>query len=452
MGSEKTNMGYKVGMISLGCSKNQVDGEVLLATLRDAGFTISNDLYDVDAVIINTCGFIESSKKESIEEIFNMVELKESGDLQAIIITGCLAERYQQQIMEQIPEVDAVVGIGANPQIAEIVTKVLEGKKQTVFPDKLELPISGKRIQSTPKHYAYLKVCEGCDNCCSYCAIPLIRGKFRSRPMEDVIAEAKELAANGVKELIVIAQDTTRYGEDLYGRLVLHELLDQLCEIDGIHWIRVLYCYPNRITDELLDVMARQDKILKYIDLPMQHCSENVLKKMNRSSSREELTALIKKMREKIPGLIIRTTFICGFPGETEADFDELAEFVHENRFDRLGCFPYSQEEDTPAAEFPDQLPEEEKLRRADIIMENQMTIMQEISEGYLGKTIEILAEGYDESIGMYYGRSHADSPDIDGCVLFTSTVPVEAGEFVWVEIDECIGCDLTGALVKKEA
>jgi ribosomal protein S12 methylthiotransferase len=269
--------------------------------------------------------------------------------------------------------------------------------------------------------------------------------------MESVIAEAKELAANGVRELIVIAQDTTRYGEDLYGKLMLPELLNQLCDIPELHWIRILYCYPNRITDELLDVMAKQDKILKYMDLPLQHCSEGVLKDMYRFGSKDSLTALIHKMREKVPGLILRTTFICGFPGETEEEFQELADFMKDIRFDRLGCFPYSQEEDTPAADFPDQIPEEEKQRRVQILMENQMHIMQEISDSYLGKTIEILVEGYDESCGMYYGRSHADSPDVDGCVLFTSTRPVEAGSFVWVKIDECIGCDLSGALVEQE-
>ena len=442
----------KVGMISLGCSKNQVDGEVLLGSLRDAGFEISNDLNECDAVIINTCGFVESAKRESIDEILGMVAQKEAGLLRAIVVTGCLAERYQEEIQKEIPEVDAVVGIGGNTQIAVVLKEALAGKEVGLFPPKLDLPISGKRVQSTPKHYAYLKVSEGCDNCCSYCAIPLIRGRFRSRPIEEVVEEAKTLAENGVRELIVIAQDTTRYGQDLYDKLMLPELLNQLCEIESIHWIRILYCYPNRITDELLDVMATQDKILKYIDLPLQHCSASVLKQMYRNGSKESLTALIEKMREKIPGLILRTTFICGFPGETEEDFNELAEFIKEIRFDRLGCFPYSQEEDTPAAEFPNQIDEAEKIRRADVLMEQQMHIMQEISDGYLGTTMEILVDGYDDSIGMYYGRSYADSPDVDGSVLFTAATPVEIGSFVWVKITECIGCDLTGELVKGEA
>ena len=437
----------KVGMISLGCSKNQVDGEVLLGSLRDAGFEISNDLNECDAVIINTCGFVESAKRESIDEILGMVAQKEAGLLRAIVVTGCLAERYQEEIQKEIPEVDAVVGIGGNTQIAAVLKEALAGKEVGLFPPKLDLPISGKRVQSTPKHYAYLKVSEGCDNCCSYCAIPLIRGRFRSRPIEEVVEEAKTLAENGVRELIVIAQDTTRYGQDLYDKLMLPELLNQLCEIEGIHWIRILYCYPNRITDELLDVMATQDKILKYIDLPLQHCSASVLKQMYRNGSKESLTALIEKMRAKIPGLILRTTFICGFPGETEEDFNELAEFIKVIRFDRLGCFPYSQEEDTPAAEFPNQIDEAEKIRRADVLMEQQMHIMQEISDGYLGTTMEILVDGYDDSIGIY-----ADSRDVDGSVLFTAADPVEIGSFVWVKITECIGCDLTGELVKGEA
>ena len=445
-------MKKRVGMISLGCSKNQVDGEVLLATLQDDGFTIVNDLQQADAVIINTCGFVESAKKESIDEILNMAELKQNGSLEAIVVTGCLAERYQKEILKELPEVDGVVGIGGNPDIARILREIFEKKEQMgVFPSKLALPISGKRLQSTPKHYAYLKVAEGCDNCCSYCAIPLIRGKFRSRPMEEILDEAKELAQNGVRELIVIAQDTTRYGEDLYGRLALSELLEALCAIDGFHWIRVLYCYPERVTDRLLDVMASQEKVLPYIDLPLQHCSETVLENMYRSGSRESLTALIRKMREKVPGLILRTTFICGFPGETEEDFTQLAEFLREIRFDRMGCFPYSQEEDTPAAEFPDQIPEEEKQRRARILMENQMQIMQEMGESYLGETVEILTEGYDQESGLYYGRSQADSPDVDGAVVFTAEEPVEPGTFVWVKIEDCVGCDLSGALVRKE-
>ncbi|MCI9576508.1 MAG: 30S ribosomal protein S12 methylthiotransferase RimO [Clostridiales bacterium] len=443
-------MSHKVGMVSLGCSKNQVDGEVLLASLQDAGFTLSNDTEQADAVIVNTCGFIESAKQESIGEILDLAQLKKEGKLKAIVVTGCLAERYQEEIRKEMPEVDGVVGIGANQQIADVLKRVLEGEKTERFPPKLELPLSGKRVLSTPKHYAYLKISEGCDNCCTYCAIPLIRGRFRSRTIESVVEEAKGLAESGVKELIVIAQDTTRFGEDLYGKPVLVELLRELCKIDGVHWIRLLYCYPNRISDELLDIMANEDKILKYMDLPLQHCSGKVLAEMNRYGDIESLTALITKIRRKIPGLVLRTTFIAGFPGETEEDFEEMAEFVRDIRFDRMGCFAYSQEEDTPAASFEGQISEEEKQRRVNLIMESQMRIMQEMGEAQLGREIEVLVEGYDETTGFWYGRSEADSPDIDGCVLFTvSGKKPELGSFVMVRVEECVDCDLIGALVE---
>lgn len=444
-------MSYQIGLISLGCSKNQVDAEVLLAGLKEAGFTISADLSAVDAVIVNTCGFIESAKKESIDEILNMAQLKQEGKLKAIVVTGCLAERYQYEIRKELPEVDAVFGIGANPQLAAHLKAVLDGKTVELFPPKCHLPLTGERLLSTPPYSAYLKISEGCDNRCSYCAIPLIRGPFRSRTIEDVTAEAEKLAAGGVRELILIAQDTTRFGEDLHGKPVLPELLRELCRIEGLHWIRLLYCYPNRISDALLDVMASEEKLLPYIDLPLQHCSGRVLRDMNRSGDRASLTALICKMREKIPGLVLRTTLITGFPGETEEDFAELTEFVREVRFERLGCFPYSQEDDTPAADFDGQVPEDEKQRRAEQIMELQMTIMQQAGDALVGREMEILAEGFDEEAGLWYGRSYADSPDIDGAVWFTSDTPPQAGSFVTVRIDRCDSCDLFGTLVRTE-
>lgn len=445
-------MSYAVGMVSLGCSKNQVDGEVLLASLRDAGFTVCADLNAVDAVIVNTCGFIESAKKESIDEILNMAQLKKEGRLRAVVVTGCLAERYQTEIRKELPEADAVFGIGANHQIAGYLTEVLGGKKIECFPPKLDLPLSGERLLSTPPYSAYLKISEGCDNRCSYCAIPLIRGRFRSRTIEDVVAEAQKLVQNGVRELIVIAQDTTRFGEDLYGRPVLTNLLRELCKIEDLHWVRLLYCYPNRISDELLDLIASEPKILKYMDLPLQHCSGHVLRDMNRSGDVRSLTALLQKMRAKIPGLVLRTTFITGFPGETPEDFEELCEFVKAMRFERLGCFPYSQEEDTPAAAFDNQVPEEEKQRRADIIMEMQMTMMQQQGERLCGQVLEVLVEGYDSETGFWYGRSYADSPDIDGSVLFTvqGGAP-KIGSFVPVQIDQCVSCDLLGSLCESE-
>ena len=332
-------MNYKAGIVSLGCAKNQIDAEMLLYTLRQRGFTIVSDPADADAVIVNTCGFIESAKQESIDEIIELGNLKREGKIKAIVVTGCLAERYKDEITRQLYEIDAAVGIGANSQIADIVTQALENKKVEVFPDKLLLPLEGGRVQSTPFYTAYLKIAEGCDNKCTFCAIPMIRGKFRSRKIENLIAEAGQLAENGVRELNVIAQDTTRYGEDLYGKPSLDKLLTELCKIDGLHWIRVLYCYPDSITDELIDTMAREEKILNYIDLPLQHCNSEILHRMHRRGNRESLTALLKKMREKIPNVIFRSTFITGFPGESEEQFEELAEFAKEINFQRLGCF-----------------------------------------------------------------------------------------------------------------
>ena len=443
-------LAQKVGMVSLGCSKNQVDGEVLLASLQDAGFTLCNDVEQADAVIVNTCGFIESAKQESIGEILDLAQRKKEGKLRAIVVTGCMAERYQEEIRREMPEVDGVVGIGANQQIAEVLTRVLGGQITELFPQKLDVPLSGRRVLSTPRHYAYRKVSEGCDNRCTYCAIPLIRGRFRSRTLESVVQEAKELAAQGVRELMVIAQDTTRFGEDLYGKLMLPGLLRQLCQIEGIRWIRLLYCYPNRITDELLEVMAQEEKILKYMDLPLQHCSERVLKAMNRGGDPDSLLALIEKMRRAVPGLVLRTTFIAGFPGETPEEFEEMAEFARTVRFDRMGCFAYSQEEDTPAATFDGQISEEEKQRRVNLIMEAQMRIMEELGREQIGQEIEVLVEGYDADSGMFYGRGEADSPDIDGCVLFTASSSPQPGSFVRVRVEDCVECDRIGVLLEE--
>ena len=442
-------MNYKVGMISLGCAKNQVDAEMLLYTLKQRGFQFVTEPDEADAVIVNTCGFIESAKQESIDEILELGQLKREGKIKAIIVTGCLAERYQNEITKQLYEIDAAIGIGANEQIADAVLKALEGEKVELFPDKLQLPLSGGRVQSTPFYTAYLKIAEGCDNCCTYCAIPLIRGRFRSRSMEDVLEEARGLAAKGVKELNVIAQDTTRYGEDLYGTPQLAALLRELCRIDGFRWIRVLYCYPDRVTDELIDVIAQEDKIVKYIDLPLQHCNGEVLRRMNRRGDRESLTALLNKIKERIPGVVLRSTFITGFPGETEEQFEELAEFADEIRFQRLGCFAYSQEEDTPAALFPDQLDGEIKQERADIIMDNQQTVMAEYCEGLIGTDIEVLCEGFDRIAECFYGRSAADAPEVDGCVFFTCDgKKPQAGDFVMVHIDDCLGCDPVGVMI----
>lgn len=443
-------MSVKVGMVSLGCAKNQVDAEMMLFTLKQSGYKIVNEAALADVAIINTCGFIEQAKQESIEEILELAKLKKEGKIKAIIVTGCLAERYQGEVMKELYEVDAVLGIGANADIAEVVKKALEGEKTASFPNKLCLPLEGGRIQSTPSYYAYLKISEGCDNCCTYCAIPQIRGRFRSRRKEAVVEEAKRLALNGVKELIVIAQDTTRYGEDLYGKPSLDELLVELVKIDGIKWIRLLYCYPDRITDNLLDTIAENDKILNYIDIPLQHCDERILKAMNRRGSRRQLEELIAKIRSRIPGVVLRTTLITGFPGESDDEFNELSEFVNSMKFERLGCFAYSREEGTKAAEMENQIDEEVKLERQNIIMEQQQGIMYDYCQSLVGSTITVLAEGFDRYAGCCYGRSEGDSPDVDGKVFFTvSGKKPKPGDFVRVKIEDCLDCDPIGTMIE---
>lgn len=442
-------MNYKVGIVSLGCAKNQVDAEMLLFTLKNKGFTIVNDPADADAVIVNTCGFIDSAKQESIDEIIELGKLKQEGTIKAIIVTGCLAERYKNEITKQLYEVDAAIGIGANQKIADVVLEALNGKKTELFPDKSLLPMEGGRVQSTPFYSAYLKVAEGCDNCCTYCAIPLIRGHFRSRQPDDVIKEAEQLAANGVKELNVIAQDTTRYGEDLFGEPYLAKLLKRLCKIDGLKWIRVLYCYPDRVTDELIDVIAEEDKIVKYIDIPLQHCNGEVLRNMNRRGNRESLTALLGKIKSKIPNVIFRSTFITGFPGETEEQFEELADFAAEIKFQRLGCFPYSKEEDTKASLMENQIDDDVKQKRADIIMEHQQSVMAQYCESLIGSEVEVLVEGYDKLAECFFGRTYADAPEVDGCVFFTCNgEKPKAGDFVKVKITDYMGCDPVGERV----
>ena len=442
------NENIKVSIVSLGCAKNRVDAEMMLYKLKEAGFILKDDPADGDAVIINTCGFIESAKQESIEEILELAKLKEEGKIKALIVSGCLAERYKEDIKKEMPEVDAVIGLGANGDIVEAVKKALNKESYESFPDKELMPLDDKRIGSTLPHYAYLKVADGCDNKCTYCAIPMIRGRFRSRTMESILAEAKELADRGVKEVNVIAQDTTRYGEDIYGKLMLPELLKELAKIDGIEWIRVLYCYPDRITDELIDTIANEDKVVKYIDLPLQHCNERVLKAMNRRGSKESLTALINKIRERIPGVVLRTTLITGFPTETDEEFDELAEFAKELKFERLGCFPYSTEEDTPAAEL-EQVDKDVRGYRADAIMRSQELVMENWCQSKIGSTVKVLVEGFDRYAECFFGRSYADAPEVDPNVFFTSEEKVTIGEFVNVEVTDFLECDLIGEVVK---
>ncbi len=443
-------MAYTVGMVSLGCAKNQVDGEVLMATLKNAGFLPVDDAALADIAIVNTCGFIESAKRESIEEILELAALKKEGKIKKLVITGCLSERYQKEMHQELPEADAVLGIGANGDIAPLLTKMMEENTYVEsFPDKARMPLCGDRELTTPSYFAYVKIAEGCDNRCSYCAIPLIRGGYRSRTMESIEEECKSLVANGAKELVLIAQDTSRYGIDLYGEYSLAKLMARLCRIDGLRWLRVLYCYPDSITDELLDTMAREEKIVKYIDLPLQHASGPILKAMNRRGDRQSLTALMNKIRERVPGVVLRTTLITGFPGETEEDFTELAEFVKDVKFQRLGCFAYSQEEGTPAAELPGQLDEEVKAHRAELIMDRQMEIMERQGMELIGKTLEVLVEGYDRYAECWFGRSWRDAPDVDGKIFFTTGGKrPRLGSFVQVRVEDCMDCDLTGRLV----
>lgn len=436
-------MAIKVGMVSLGCSKNQVDAELLLALIVKGGYEICVDPEQCDVVIINTCGFIEDAKKESIENILEFCQMKNEGKIKVIAVTGCLAERYRDQVAGEIPEADIVLGIGKNAEIVKAIEDALHGKKTIAFGEKEELSLEGERILANEPFYAYLKVADGCDNRCAYCAIPLIRGNFRSRPMEQIVEEAKRLVARGVTELNVVAQDTTRYGEDLYGRLMLPDLLEQLCKIDGVKWIRILYCYPDRITDRLLDVMAKEDKIVKYVDIPIQHVSGRLLKLMNRRGDAKSLAALMKKIREKVPGVVLRTTMITGFPTENEEDFTELTEFIREVKFERLGCFAYSREEDTPAYEMDGQIDEEVKRRRAELVMETQYPIVEEFNKSQIGRTLSVAVEGTEGN--LYYGRSYMDAPDIDTRVYFTSRKKPQIGEYVEVEITGTQDYDLAG-------
>lgn len=421
----------KIAMIGLGCPKNQVDAEIMLSKLFDGGFELTADLEEADAVIINTCGFIDDAKKEAIECILEACELKKEGTLKGVIVTGCLAERYKEDIMTEIPEVDACVGIGANSRIDEICKTVLNGNKFCEFPDKSCLPLDGDRLLTTPSHYAYLKIAEGCSNHCTYCAIPGIRGKFRSRKFESIITEAVHLAESGVKELILVAQDTTKYGIDLYGELRLSELVKEIAKIDGIEWIRLLYCYPESITDELIEVIADESKVCKYIDLPLQHCNEQVLKRMNRKGNRQYLTDLINKMRKAIPDLTLRTTFITGFPGETEEQFTELCEFINEVQFDRLGCFAYSPEDGTPAAKLDGQLDDEVKNKRAEIIMNEQMLIMEKKQKLKIGSYCDVIVDYFDEENLLYIGRTSNDAPEIDTNVIISSEEELSAGDII---------------------
>lgn len=436
-------------MVSLGCSKNQVDAELMLALICREGYEICADPARCDVVIINTCGFIEDAKRESIETILEFAARKEGGRLKCIVVTGCLAERYREELAREIPEADVVLGIGKNSEIVSAIRRALKGERVVEFAPKTALSLEGERVLANPPYFAYIKVAEGCDNRCSYCAIPLIRGGFRSRRMEDILNEVRRLAARGVREMNLVAQDTSRYGLDLYGEYKLPELIREVCKVEGVHWVRVLYCYPDRITDQLIAAMAEEPKVCKYIDIPVQHGSAKVLREMNRTGSRRSILEVVRRLREGIPGVVVRTTMIAGFPGETEEDFAELQALVGEAKFERLGCFAYSQEEDTPAGEREDQLPEELRRRRADLIMEQQAPIAFAFAESCAGSRLEVLVEGEED--GLYYGRSYMDAPDIDTKVYFTSEKSRSPGDFVWVTVTGARDYDLTGAAVEGE-
>lgn len=442
-------MATTVGMISLGCPKNQVDAEIMLADLKKNGFELLADAAMAEVVIINTCGFIESAKRESIEQILEMGLLKKEGRIKKIVVTGCLAERYRDELQKEIPEADVILGIGSNSELCEVIKKALEeDKPQASFNEKTCLALEGDRVLTTLPFYAYLKIAEGCDNCCTYCAIPEIRGRFRSRDMQSIISEAKSLAKAGVEELILVAQDTTRYGLDLYGKPSLSDLLYKLNEIEGLRWIRILYAYPEVITDELIEAMATLDKVVKYIDIPIQHSNKEVLRRMNRSGDSKSLLELVKKLRAKIPNVVLRTTLIAGFPGETEEQFCELCEFLKEAKFDRLGCFSYSREEGTVAADFEDQIDPEIAQRRAEIIMLSQQRVVDENNQKMIGKTLTTVVEGFDKYAECYFGRTEFDAPEIDAKVFFASENPLRIGDFVQVEILEAMDYDLMGEAV----
>lgn len=445
-------MAVKVSMVSLGCSKNLVDSERMLFKLRKHGYELVTEFGESDVAIVNTCGFIQSAKEEAIETILEISKLKEEGAVKKLILTGCLTERYQQEAVQEFPEADAVIGISDTRDIVDVLDQVLQNQKVVRFSSKMQAELTGERIISTLPFFSYLKIAEGCSNCCTYCAIPAIRGRFRSVPMEDVLEEARRLADYGVTELNVIAQDTTRYGEDLYGESRLPELLEKLCEIESLKWIRVLYCYPERISDSLIDVMARQEKIVKYIDMPIQHCNDEILRRMNRRSSKQQIVSVIQKLREKMPGIVLRTTLITGFPGESEEQFAELSEFVKEIKFERLGCFSYSQEDGTKAAEFSDQVSEEIKNQRAEIIMEQQADLSAAYNAFQIGRIKTAVVEGFDQWAECYFGRTESDAPDIDGKIFFSSGKKLSVGDYVQVKITDILDYDLLGEVISDES
>lgn len=439
-----------IGFISLGCAKNQVDCERMMFRVQEAGYTVSDGVVDCDVVVINTCGFIDSAKSEAIDHILRVAELKKAGRVGKILVTGCLSQRYPDEIRKELPEVDGVLGTGSYTEIVPAIEELLEDKHVENL-GSIDAPeVETGRIMTTPAHYAYIKIAEGCDNRCAYCIIPYLRGRYRSRQMDDVLYEARMLAESGVKELIVVAQDTSRYGTDLPGhKRLLAPLLRELCKIEKLHWIRVHYVYPDEIDDELIDTIAQEEKIVKYLDIPIQHCNDAILKKMNRRGSGAFVADLLAKLRERIPGLVIRTSIITGLPGEGEAEFAELCEFLKKQRMERVGAFPFSPEEGTPAAkmDYPDS---DVAQQRAEMVEEIQSRIMDDYNASMIGKTLEVLVDGFDEDAEQFYGRTYADSPDIDGRVWIACDEPLTVGDFVQVTIDAVEDGDLCGYVAEE--
>lgn len=438
-----------VSFISLGCAKNQINTEIMIAAVKNAGYDITGEPEKSRVCVINTCGFIEDAKKEALETFFEAAALKREKKIEKIIVCGCLAQRYEREIADELYEADGFVGVGSFQRIAEAVEKVLSGQRVMFFDDISNLQLEGERFVISPPFSTYLKIADGCSNRCSYCAIPLIRGPFRSRPMENILSEAKALAQSGTKELIVIAQDTSNYGIDIYGRRALPELLNELCKIDGIEWIRIMYLYPDKITDELIDVIKTQAKIVKYIEMPIQHASKNVLSAMNRPGDSDSLLSLVQTLRERIPGVILRTTVMVGFPGETDEDFEELCVFLKKARFDRLGVFAFSSETGTPAAEMQNEVQDDVKTARAETVELLQSQIVLEKSDALVGQTFEVICEGFDRFAECYFGRSYMESPDIDGKIFFSSENIVCSGDIVRVRITECMDFELIGEIVQ---
>lgn len=434
-----------IGFVALGCAKNQINTELMINAVAKAGYTVTGEIEMSDVTVINTCGFIEDAKKEALDVIFEAAALKSEGKIKKIIVCGCLPQRYPDDIDKELYEVDGFLGVGSFQNIVSAIERVLAGERVIDFGDLKDIQLEGERTLINPYYSAYLKVADGCSNRCAYCAIPLIRGDFKSRPMENIIKEAKGLVDNGARELIVIAQDTTNYGIDIYGKRRLPELLKELCKIEGLDWLRVMYLYPDKITDELIEVIKTEDKIVKYIEMPVQHASGSVLKRMNRPGDKDSLVELVKKLRKEIPGVILRTTLMVGFPGETDEEFSELCDFVKKAQFDKLGVFQYSPEEDTPARDFENQIEDSVKEARAENIELIQSVIVEKKQQLLVGRELPVLCEGYDRYGECYFGRSYMEAPDIDGKIFFTSDTPVNSGDMVDVRITECMDFELIG-------